>query len=88
MPQNHAQTQAIQMELLRRSLHGWEPAIPVSESSDWTTEQLEQRFTISHQELYRIKNKPYCWRSSIFVFLHIRKNKWSVYSLSPFRPGQ
>lgn len=88
MPQNQVQTEAVQMELLRKSLHGWEPAIPIDEGSNWTTEQLEQRFTISRQELYRIKNKPYCWRSSILVFLHIRKNKWSVYSLSPFTPGQ
>ena len=88
MHQNHVQTEAIQMELLRKSLHGWEPAIPVGERSDWTTEQLEQRFAISRQELYRIKNKPYCWSSSILIFLHIQKNKWCVYSLNPFKPAE
>ncbi|MEM6401616.1 MAG: hypothetical protein AAF757_15500 [Cyanobacteria bacterium P01_D01_bin.116] len=88
MNQKHPQKEAIQLELLKITLDGWQPAIPVAKGYDWTTEQLEQQFTISRQELYRIKNKPYCWRSLILVFLHLRRNKWFVYSLNPFKPGE
>lgn len=88
MRQSNSPEDPIQLELLRKSLHGWEPAFQLVEGCDWTTEQLESRFGIPRQELYRIKSKPYHWRSSIFVFLHLRKNKWLVYSLKPFRPGE
>ncbi len=88
MRQSDSQPEPIQLELLRKSLHGWEPAFPAAESCNWTTEQLERRFSISRQELYRIKSKPYHWRSLILVFLHLRKNKWQVYSLKPFQPGE
>ncbi|MDP8965894.1 MAG: hypothetical protein M3O33_18305 [Cyanobacteriota bacterium] len=88
MRQTNSQQEPIQLELLRKSLQGWESALPVVHSSDWTTEQVETRFGISRQELYRIKSKPYNWRSSIFVFLHVRKNKWLVYSLKPFLPSE
>jgi hypothetical protein len=88
MGQSNSQQEPIQLELLRKSLHGWEPAFQVVGGSDWTTEQLESRFGIPRQELYRIKSKPYQWRSSIFVFLHLRKNKWLVYNLKPFRRGE
>ena len=88
MGQSNSQQEPTQLELLRKSLHGWEPAFQVIGGCDWTTEQLESRFGISRQELYRIKSKPYNWRSSILVFLHIRKNKWLVYSLKPFLPGE
>lgn len=88
MRQSNSPEEPIQLELLRKSLYGWEPAFQVVESSDWTTEQLEHRFGIPRQELYKIKNKPYHWHSLILVFLHMRKNKWLVYSLKPFRPGE
>jgi hypothetical protein len=88
MGQSNSQQEPIQLELLRKSLHGWEPAFHVIGGCDWTTEQLESRFGISRQELYRIKSKPYNWRSSILVLLHIQKNKWLVYSLKPFLPGE
>jgi len=88
MRQTNSQQEPIQLKLLRKSLQGWEPAFPVFDSSDWTTEQVETRFGISRQELYRMKNKPYQWRSSILVFLHMRKNKWLVYNLKPFCPGE
>lgn len=88
MNQSNSQQEPIQLELLKKSLQGWEPAFHVLGSNDWTTEQLESRFGISRQELYKIKSQPYNWRSSILVFLHIRKNKWQVYSLKPFRLGE
>ncbi len=88
MRQSDSPEEPIQLELLRKSLHGWEPAFQAAGGSNWTTEQLESRFGIARQELYRIKSKPYHWRSSIFVFLHLRKNKWLVYNLKPFRPGE
>jgi hypothetical protein len=88
MRQANSQQEPIQLELLRKSLQGWEPALPVFDSSDWTTEQVEARFGISRQELYRIKSKPYYWRSSILVFVHMRKNKWLVYNLKQFCPGE
>jgi len=88
MHQSNLPEEPIQLELLRKSLHGWEPAFQAVGGSDWTTEQLESRFGIPRQELYRIKNKPYHWRSSILVFLHLRKNKWLVYNLKLFRPGE
>jgi hypothetical protein len=88
MRQSNLQQEPIQLELLRKSLDGWEPAFSAIEACDWTTEQLESRFGIPRQELYRIKSKPYHWRSSILVFLHMRKNKWLVYNLKPFRPGE
>jgi hypothetical protein len=88
MRQSDSPEKPIQLELLRKSLDGWEPAFSAVEGCDWTTEQLESRFGIPRQELYRIKSKPYHWRSSIFVFLHLRKNKWLVYNLKPFRPGE
>jgi hypothetical protein len=88
MRQSNSQQEPIQLELLRKGLDGWEPAFSAVEGCDWTTEELESRFGIPRQELYRIKSKPYHWRSSIFIFLHLRKNKWQVYNLKPFRPGE
>lgn len=84
----HVQQEAIQLDLLKRTLQGWEPALPVFESDEWSTEQLERRFSISRQDLYKIKSKPYYWHSSIFLFLHLRKNKWRVYKLNPLRLGE
>jgi hypothetical protein len=81
MRQTNSQQEPIQLELLRKSLQGWEPALPVFDSSDWTTEQVETRFGISRQELYRIKNKPYQWRSSILGFCAYAEKQ--VVSLQP-----
>lgn len=79
----HKQQEAIQLELLKKTLHGWQPAFPVVENYEWTTEQLENHFGISRQELYKIRSTPHPWHSSTLVFLHLRKNKWRVYSLNP-----
>lgn len=88
MYHNNQQPEAIQLELLKKTLDGWKPAFSADESYSFTTEQLEQRFSISRQDLYKIKSKPYSWRSSILVFLHLRKNKWQVYSLNPVPVGK
>ncbi|HLO83932.1 MAG TPA: hypothetical protein VK203_02805 [Nostocaceae cyanobacterium] len=77
------QPEAIQLELLKKTLHGWQPAFSMDVSYNFTTEQIEQRFGISRQELYKIKSKPFYWHSSILVFLHIQKNKWQVYNIKP-----
>ena len=79
---------SIQLELLKKTLNGWEPAFQIIAGYDWTTEQLERRFSMSRQELYKIKGKPYYWRSSILVFIHAGKNKWQVYTLKPFQHGE
>jgi|GEM_PF-5184187 len=88
MPQNNHPPQAIQLELFKKTLQGWEPAIPVINSWEWTTEQLEHRFRIPRQELYKIQNTPYPWGSAFLLFLHTRKNKWQVYHLKTLRPGE
>ncbi|BAZ30114.1 hypothetical protein NIES4074_25700 [Cylindrospermum sp. NIES-4074] len=88
MHHNNQQPEAIQLELLKKTLHGWEPAFSADVSYSFTTEQLEHRFGISRQDLYKIKSKPYSWRSSFLIFLHLRKNKWQVYSLNPVPVGK
>ncbi|GAX40273.1 hypothetical protein NIES4075_12370 [Tolypothrix sp. NIES-4075] len=88
MRHHHVQQEAIQLDLLKRTLQGWEPALPVIESDEWSTEQLERRFSISRQDLYKNKSQPYYWHSSIFVFFHMRRNKWRVYKLNPLRLGE
>ncbi|MDZ8082108.1 MAG: hypothetical protein RMX35_23950 [Nostoc sp. DcaGUA01] len=85
MSRNNLQQEAIQLELLKKTLHGWQPAFPIVESYEWSTDRLEHHFGISRQELYKIKSKPHPWRSSILVFLHLGKNKWRVYSLNPIQ---
>ncbi|XWK85648.1 MAG: hypothetical protein U7127_15590 [Phormidium sp.] len=88
MRQNNLSEEYIQLELLKQTLNGWEPAFKVVAGYDWTTEQLERRFGIVRQELYKIKGKAFHWRSLILVFIHVGKNKWQVYKLKPFHPGE
>lgn len=88
MTLNNRQPEAIQLELLRKTLQGWEPAITVNNKNEWTTEQLEHRFGIKRQELYKIKGKPHLWGASSLIFWHVRKNKWQVYRLNALRSGE
>jgi hypothetical protein len=88
MRQNQQQ-EPIQLELFKKTSKGWESALsPVKETSyNFTTEQVEHCFKITRQELYKIRNKPYCFGSSTLFFLHIHKNKWQVYNLKPVEIG-
>jgi hypothetical protein len=85
MLHNHQNQEPVQLELFRKTSKGWESKFSElrKTSNHFTTEQIEHHFQIPRQELYKIRNKPYCTGASTLLFSHIHKNKWQVYYLQP-----